>query len=124
MTPTGRRRRALIKAGGTLLIAVMAPLPARAAQILAVRVWPAADYTRVTLENDSDLKATHFVVKDPERLVVDVEGIDLNGALKSLVAKIQSNDPYIRQVRVGQSRPNVVRLVFDLKEEIKPRYLP
>ena len=121
MTPTGRRRRALIKAGGTLLIAVMAPLPARAAQILAVRVWPAADYTRVTLENDSDLKATHFVVKDPERLVVDVEGIDLNGALKSLVAKIQSNDPYIRQVRVGQSRPNVVRLVFDLKEEIKPQ---
>ncbi len=121
LTPRGRLRRTTLKAGGTLLLAVLAPLPARAAQILAVRVWPADDYTRVTLENDSDLKATHFVVKDPERLVVDVEGIDLNAALKGLVAKIQSNDPYIRQVRVGQNRPNVVRLVFDLKEEVKPQ---
>ncbi|MBC7573432.1 MAG: N-acetylmuramoyl-L-alanine amidase [Herminiimonas sp.] len=117
----GRMRRTILKAGGTLLVSVLAPLPAAAAQILAVRVWPADDYTRVTLENDSDLKATHFVVKDPERLVVDVEGIDLNAALKGLVAKIQSNDPYIKQVRVGQNRPNVVRLVFDLKEEIKPQ---
>ena len=114
-------RRTILKAGGTLLVSVLAPLPAAAAQILAVRVWPADDYTRVTLENDSDLKATHFVVKDPERLVVDVEGIDLNAALKGLVAKIQSNDPYIKQVRVGQNRPNVVRLVFDLKEEVKPQ---
>ena len=114
-------RRTVLKAGGTLLLSVLSPLPARAAQILAVRVWPAADYTRVTLENDSDLKATHFVVPDPQRLVVDIEGLDLNPTLKSLVAKIQSNDPYIKQVRVGQNRPNVVRLVFDLKEEIKPQ---
>jgi N-acetylmuramoyl-L-alanine amidase len=114
-------RRTALKAGGTLLLSVLAPFPAMAAQILAVRVWPAADYTRVTLENDSDLKATHFIVQDPERLVVDIEGLDLNPTLKSLVAKIQSGDPYIKQVRVGQNRPNVVRLVFDLKEEIKPQ---
>jgi N-acetylmuramoyl-L-alanine amidase len=114
-------RRAMLKAGGTLLLSVVAPFPATAAQILAVRVWPAADYTRVTLENDSDLKASHFIVQDPERLVVDIEGLDLNPTLKSLVAKIQSGDPYIKQVRVGQNRPNVVRLVFDLKEEVKPQ---
>ncbi len=111
----------MLKAGGTLLLSVFASLPARAAQILAVRVWPAADYTRVTLENDSELKTTHFTVPDPQRLVVDIEGLELNPTLKSLVAKIQSNDPYIKQVRVGQNRPNVVRLVFDLKEEIKPQ---
>jgi N-acetylmuramoyl-L-alanine amidase len=115
------RRRTVLKAGGTLLLSVLAPFPAMAAQILAVRVWPAADYTRVTLENDSDLKATHFIVQDPERLVVDIEGLDLNPTLKGLVAKIQSGDPYIKQVRVGQNRPNVVRLVFDLKEEVKPQ---
>src|SRR5471032_814331 len=114
-------RRTVLKLGGTLLLSVIAPLPAAAAQILAVRVWPAEDYTRVTLENDAALKATHFIVKDPERLVVDIEGLDLNPTLKSLVAKIQSNDPYIKKVRVGQNRPNVVRLVFDLKEEIKPQ---
>jgi N-acetylmuramoyl-L-alanine amidase len=94
---------------------------ARAAQIVAVRVWPAKDYTRVTLENDSKLKATHFTIKDPHRLVVEIEGVDLDNKLKSLVAKIQSNDPYIAQVRVGQNRPGVVRLVFDLKEEVQPQ---
>nr|WP_255757993.1 N-acetylmuramoyl-L-alanine amidase [Massilia sp. erpn] len=114
-------RRTILKAGGTLLLSVLAPQLAHAAQILAVRVWPADDYTRVTLENDSDLKTSHFLVKDPERLVVDIEGLELNPTLKSLVAKIQSNDPYIKQVRVGQNRPNVVRLVFDLKEEVKPQ---
>jgi len=111
----------MLKAGGTLLLSVMGAAPARAAQIVGVRVWPAEEYTRVTLENDSSLKTTHFLVKDPERMVVDIEGIDLNPALKSLVAKIQSNDPYIRQVRVGQNRPSVVRLVFDLKEEVRPQ---
>ncbi|RZT08620.1 N-acetylmuramoyl-L-alanine amidase [Duganella sp. CF402] len=114
-------RRTVLKAGATLLLSVLAPLRAYAAQILAVRVWPAEDYTRVTLENDTDLKATHFIVKDPERMVVDIEGLELNPTLKSLVAKIQSNDPYIKQVRVGQNRPNVVRLVFDLKEEVTPQ---
>jgi N-acetylmuramoyl-L-alanine amidase len=114
-------RRTVLKAGGTLLLSVLPALPAAAAQILAVRVWPADDYTRVTLENDSELKATHFTVPDPECLVVDIEGLELNPTLKGLVAKIQSNDPYIKQVRVGQNRPNVVRLVFDLKEEIKPQ---
>ena len=121
MTAKPINRRTILKAGGTLLLSVLSPLPARAAQILAVRVWPAADYTRVTLENDSNLKATHFLVPDPHRLVVDIEGLELNPTLKSLVAKIESEDPYIKQVRVGQNRPNVVRLVFDLKEEIKPQ---
>jgi N-acetylmuramoyl-L-alanine amidase len=115
------RRRTLLKAGGTLLLSVVAPLPAFAAQILAVRVWPADDYTRVTLENDGDIKASHFMVADPPRLVVDIDGLALNDTLKSLVAKIESNDPYIKQVRVGQNRPNVVRLVFDLKEAVKPQ---
>ncbi|MFC5472601.1 N-acetylmuramoyl-L-alanine amidase [Paraherbaspirillum soli] len=116
-----KTRRTVLKAGGTLLISVLTPLSAQAAQILAVRVWPAEDYTRVTLENDAELKTTHFLVQNPDRLVVDIEGVELNPTLKELVAKIQSNDPYIKQVRVGQNRPNVVRLVFDLKEEIKPQ---
>lgn len=118
---TSITRRTMLKAGGTLLISVLTPLPAQAAHILAVRVWPAEDYTRVTLENDTDLKTSHFLIQNPDRLVVDIEGIELNPTLKELVAKIQSNDPYIQQVRVGQNRPNVVRLVIDLKEEVKPQ---
>jgi N-acetylmuramoyl-L-alanine amidase len=121
LIPGSARRRTILKAGGTLLLSVIAPLPASAAQIMAVRVWPADEYTRVTLENDGELKTTHFMVPDPPRLVVDIDGLALNDTLKSLVAKIESNDPYIKQVRVGQNRPNVVRLVFDLKEDVKPQ---
>ncbi|MDO8177743.1 MAG: N-acetylmuramoyl-L-alanine amidase [Undibacterium sp.] len=118
---SAKNRRTLLKAGGALLISVVMPSTAQAAKIMAVRVWPAEDYTRVTLENDIELKTSHFTVKDPERLVVDIEGLELNTTLKELVAKIQANDPYIKQVRVGQNRPNVVRLVFDLKEEVNPQ---
>jgi N-acetylmuramoyl-L-alanine amidase len=121
MRDNSKSRRTFLKAGGALLLSVMAPSPSYAMQILAVRVWPAADYTRVTLENDSELKATHFLVKDPHRLVVEIEGLTLNATLKELVAKIQTNDPYIKQVRVGQNRPNVVRMVFDLKAEVNPQ---
>ena len=119
--PRGRERRVFLQAGASLILSVFATSVARAAQILAVRVWPAADYTRVTLENDTELKTSHFIVKDPERMVVDIEGLELNPTLKQLVAKIQANDPYIKQVRVGQNRPNVVRLVFDLKAEVNPQ---
>lgn len=119
VTPVSRR--IVLKAGATLLLSLVTAGAARATQIAAVRVWPAADYTRVTLETDHRLKATHFLVKDPNRLVVEVEGVELDAKLKSLLAKVQPNDPYIAQVRVGQNRPGVVRLVFDLKEEIQPQ---
>jgi len=125
LIPDSPKRRTALKTGGTLLLSVLAPAlvpgAALAAQIMAVRVWPADDYTRVTLENDGELKTTHFMVPDPPRLVVDIDGLALNETLKSLVAKVESNDPYIKQVRVGQNRPNVVRLVFDLKEDVKPQ---
>jgi N-acetylmuramoyl-L-alanine amidase len=125
LIPDAPRRRTVLKAGGTLLLSVvgaaLAPSSALAAQIMAVRVWPADEYTRITLENDGDLKATHLMLANPPRLVVDIDGLALNETLKSLVAKVESNDPYIKQVRVAQNRPNVVRLVFDLKEEVKPQ---
>jgi len=121
----GVSRRTVLKAGGTLLLSVFAPAAfpslSHAAQTLGVRVWPAEEYTRITLENSTPLKATHFILKNPERLVVDIEGIDLNPALKHLVAQILPGDPYVKQVRVGQNRPRVVRLVFELKEAIKPQ---
>ena len=114
-------RRTVLKAGATLLLSLVIPRFAHAAQIAAVRVWPAVDYTRVTIETDDKLKATHFLVKEPHRLVVEIEGVDLDAKLKSLVAQIQPNDPNIAQVRVGQNRPGVVRMVLDLKGEIQPQ---
>ncbi|HPB90857.1 MAG TPA: N-acetylmuramoyl-L-alanine amidase [Rugosibacter sp.] len=93
------------------------PLPS----IMAVRVWPATDYTRVTLEHDQPIEFTSQLIKNPERLVVDIEGIEFNAVLQSLPSKIIDNDPYIKLIRAGRNRPGVVRLVIDLKAEIKPQ---
>jgi N-acetylmuramoyl-L-alanine amidase len=117
--PERGRRRFLSAVPGALL-ALDLPL-AYGATIVEVRVWPAKDYTRVTLELDAPLKASHFTVADPPRLVVDLEGIEIDAQLRDLVAKVQANDPYIATVRVGQNRPRVTRLVFDLKAPVAPQ---
>ncbi len=93
----------------------------RGATLLAVRVWPAADYSRVTLESDVPLKAQQTFIPSPPRLAVDITGLELNPALRELVGKIRADDPNIAGVRVGQFSPNVVRLVFDLKQAIAPQ---
>lgn len=115
----GSRRRFLRTVPGALLAL---DLPrAHGAGILGVRIWPAPDYTRVTLELDESLKSSHFVATDPPRVVVDLEGVDIDAALREIVAKVQADDPYIATVRVAQNRARVVRLVFDLKVPVLPQ---
>ena len=91
------------------------------AKLLGVRIWPSEDYTRITLESDKVLPISHQLITGPDRLVVDIDGLELNPTLKDLVAKVKPNDPFIAQIRVGQFQPAVVRLVFDLKEAVKPQ---
>ncbi len=100
---------------------ILAPAWANSAvNVTATRVWPAADYTRITIEASSEISQKMMMLKDPDRLVLDLEGVDLNANLKSLANAISPNDPYIKQVRVGNFKPNVVRVVIDLKTQIKP----
>lgn len=91
------------------------------ASIVAVRVWPAQDYTRVTLESDRPLLARHFLVESPHRLVIDIEGLDLSPGLRELIGKVRPDDPYIAGVRVGQNTPTVVRIVLDLRQPVAPQ---
>jgi N-acetylmuramoyl-L-alanine amidase len=88
--------------------------------VTAARVWPAADYTRITLESSQPISHKIMTLKDPDRLVLDLENVELGAALKAVSDKILSSDPYIRQVRVANFKPGVVRLVVDLKSEVKP----
>lgn len=110
-----------LSAGSGLALILGPKQLAFGAGLIGVRVWPAEEYTRVTLESDTPLSVTHQLLSNPERLVVDIQGLDLNSKLKEIVAKVKTDDPYISQVRVGQFQPKIVRLVFDLKEEIKPQ---
>ncbi|MBS4095463.1 MAG: N-acetylmuramoyl-L-alanine amidase [Sulfuricella sp.] len=116
---SGRRRIGAFLSGCALWAASCAA--AAGIQIGAARVWPAEEYTRVTLESAAPVKFTQLSIKNPERLVIDLEGVDLGPALDGLAAKVAASDPYIKLVRAGRFKPGVVRLVFDLKTEIKPQ---
>ena len=113
-------RRGFLKASGALLLTASSPLFAQGEAIVAVRTWPSRDYTRVTLELDAPLKYSYQVIKNPERLVLDLEDIELSGKLKELFSKVAAGDPVIAGVRAGQFKARVVRLVFDLQAEINP----
>ncbi len=89
--------------------------------IKAVRVWPAQDYTRITLESNHPVRYNQFTIGNPDRLVIDLEKVELNEVLKSLDGKIGSDDPYIKAARVARFKPDVIRVVLDLKTEIKPQ---
>lgn len=120
-SPNAGRRRALRAGASTLILALTGPRLAFANAIVAVRVWPARDYTRVTLETDNPVKFQQQLMESPNRFVIDLDEVDLSPALRDLVSKIQPNDPQISQVRVGQFKPGVVRMVFDLKAGVKPQ---
>ena len=118
------RRRDVLKfaaASLTLLVSRVGAGATTGSSILAVRVWPARDYTRVTLEHDQAIKYSHLLVKDPERLVLDLEGVEFNSVLQTLPSKILDSDPYIKLIRAGRNKPGVVRLVIELKGEVKPQ---
>jgi N-acetylmuramoyl-L-alanine amidase len=117
-------RRRLIRFAGASLLLLAVPgqtLANRQSGVRAVRVWPSADYTRVTIELEAPLKFSHFTVKDPDRLVVDLEGIEFSGVLESLSDKISSDDPNIQLLRAGRFKPGTVRLVMELKNEVRPQ---
>src|SRR5687768_1227309 len=106
--------------GLAFLAALLIAGPAEA-QVTSSRIWPAPDYTRLTLESKSAIKHSLFTLKDPERLVMDLETDELPPALEELAAKVAAEDPYIKGLRVARNRPGVVRVVLDLKADVKPQ---
>lgn len=115
------RRRLLKGAGAMWLLSVSQVGLAATSQVVAVRVWPSSTYTRVTVESNRVLKYKQFALSNPERVVVDLEGVNLNSVLKGMAAQIRGDDPFIKSARVGQFDPQTVRMVFELKQNVKPQ---
>ena len=86
-----------------------------------VRVWPAPEYTRITIESNKVIEYTVFTAKNPDRLVLDLEGVTLDGGLEALSGRVGTDDPYIVQARVARNRPGVVRVVLEVRGEVKPQ---
>ncbi|CAM3977475.1 N-acetylmuramoyl-L-alanine amidase AmiC [Rahnella victoriana] len=114
------RRRLLQTVAASWMLSVSKVGFAASSQVIAVRIWPSSTYTRITLESSTPLKYKQFLLSDPPRVVIDIEGVHLNSVLKGLGEKVQQSDPYIRQARVGQFDPKTVRMVLELKRAINP----
>ena len=104
-----------------LALCLLPVLAAAATPIIAVRVWPAPEYTRLTIESPRAIEYTLFVLKEPDRLVLDLDDVDGGSALDTLPARIDAGDPLLAQARVARNRPGVVRLVLQLKKEVQPQ---
>jgi len=114
-------RRRLLKASSLVLL-LGAHHIARGASVVAVRIWPAEDYTRVTIESDGSLKVRQTLTSEATRLAVEIEGVDLVAGLRELVGQLKSSDPNIAGIRVAQgSGAHLVRLSIDLKQPVRPQ---
>ncbi len=116
----GVKRRALLKSIG--LSALFAPAFLRAApsaQLAGVRVWPGREVTRITIETSATLRYQSLLLRDPLRLVIDLEGVDYHDALKEMLPMVPANHPMVESVRIGRNRPGVARVVLELKRAIK-----
>jgi len=94
---------------------------ASAATAVSARLWPAKEYTRLIVESPSSLSYQLLAMKNPERLVLDLEKVELNAELLALPLHVEPGDPYIDAIRVAQFRPGVVRIVLDLKTQVNPQ---
>ena len=116
-----KRRSALQWLGSSLVLTLGPHQLAWGASIVAVRLWPAPDYTRITIESDAALQATPHFLADPPRVALDLEGVELAPMLQQLTGKVRPDDPNVAAIRVGQHAPRVVRVVVDLKRPINPQ---
>jgi N-acetylmuramoyl-L-alanine amidase len=112
------RRRGVLQAGSVVLL-LGAHQIVRGATIVAVRLWPAPEYTRLTIESDALL--TSRMVITPQGLSLDIEGIVIDPIVRELVAKLRADDPYIGGIRLLQHSASTVRLQVDLKQAAKPQ---
>jgi N-acetylmuramoyl-L-alanine amidase len=94
---------------------------ADAAMVASARLWPAQEYTRLILETPAPLAHQLLAMKNPERLVLDLEGVELNPEIGRLPERVLAGDPYIQAIRVAMYRPGVLRVVLDLKSEVNPQ---
>jgi len=92
---------------------------ANAGRIGSARMWPAQEYTRVIFESPTPIPYQLLTLSSPPRLVLDLPGAELTPDLAQLAARVQPADPYIAGIRVGQMTRTVVRVVVDLKSDVK-----
>src|SRR5215831_9615677 len=101
--------------------AFLSPVRLFASTIASARLWPAQEYTRLIIESATPLAFQWATTKNPERLALGLDGVEMSFELVQLPQLVHPGDPYIQAIRVAPSRPGVMRIVLDLKVEVNPQ---
>ncbi len=103
---------------GILAMLVVWPVAALAGKdVESVRIWPAPDHTRLVLDIAGKVEHNVFSLSGPSRLVIDMKDVTLKADFSALDL---SGSP-IQRIRSAPRNGNDLRVVLDLKSEIKPR---
>jgi len=100
---------------------LLSPAALFASSIGSARLWPAQEYTRLIIESATPLAFQWLMMKNPERLALDLDGVELSFELVQLPELVHPGDPYIQAIRVAPFKPGVMRVVLDLKTEVSPQ---
>ena len=115
------RRRALAWITLPALGALAPHAWAAASRVASARLWPAQEYTRLILESSAPLPYELVTLAQPDRVVIDLPGVEAGGDLAELPSRVHASDPYVARIRVGRKPPNVLRVVLDLKTPVVPK---
>ncbi|MFN2362516.1 MAG: N-acetylmuramoyl-L-alanine amidase [Marinobacter sp.] len=83
----------------------------------SARIWPAPDHTRLVLDIGNKVEHKVFALSSPARLVIDLKNVSLKADLE----KLDLSDSPVSRIRSAPRNGNDLRVVLDLKSDIKPR---
>lgn len=117
-------RTLILSISTTILLTVMAQQAVFAqsealgnTDVNGIRVWHSPDKTRIVFDVSKDVAHTAFLLKNPERLVVDIK----NSTQKSELPKLQDRNNHISTIRYAPRQSKVSRFVFELKKPLEFR---
>jgi N-acetylmuramoyl-L-alanine amidase len=96
-----------------VLLGLVIVAPAYAVEVRAVRLWAGPDSTRVVLDLSGSTQHSLSVLKNPDRVVLDVAGASLSPRAGTPPAT-----GAIKQVRMARRPSGELRVVFDLSHPI------
>lgn len=106
-----------------IFLLVLAPRMALAGSPLsAASLERAADRTRIVLESKTELRFSLFILRNPERVVLELEDVVLDPMLVALAGQVAADHPTMKpmQIRPSPSGAGAVQLEFGLKAEAEP----
>jgi N-acetylmuramoyl-L-alanine amidase len=99
---------------GWLGTALAAPAPVT---VQNLRQWRAPDHTRLVLDLSAPLEHKLTQLSDPPRIVIDLNRARASGRL----GELEAEDPLIAAVRVAKADNGSLRVVVELKSEVRPK---